>query len=207
MSFLKLFYDLVWVSSDVTTANLVSTCLPNGERAPKLSGALPRRRGSRSSAIFIYDVNKPLNGRITSAVAVRALLGHDGSAAAAQRQSDRAAAVPYKSRTRAQIYDAAASLSSYAAARLHTFLRHIAFSLAMLYSCREWFIAGIFIFCLLSTHTYTHTVTGTGSMGTAHSLREGKREREQLFLCQTYACVVVDGRQKGKQLNWTTALV
>lgn len=91
MSFLKLVYDLVWVSSDVTTANLVSTCLPNGERAPKLCAALPRRRGSRSSAIFIYDVNKPLNGRITSAVAVCALLGHDGSDAAALRRSGRAA--------------------------------------------------------------------------------------------------------------------
>lgn len=117
---------------------------------------------------------------------------------ATQQQSGRAAAVRYKSRTRAQIYDVVASLSSYRAAHLHTLARHSTLSLAMLYSCREWFIAGMFIFCLLSMHTHTHT----HSLGTAHSLWAGEREREQLFLCQTYACVVVDGSQKGKQLNW-----
>lgn len=55
-------------------------------RAKTFRGAARRRSlrvGSRSTAIFIYDVNKPLSGRITSAVAVCALLGHDDCDAAA----------------------------------------------------------------------------------------------------------------------------
>lgn len=142
------------LASDVTVANLGTTFLSE-ERAPKLCVALPRRLGSRSSAIFIYDVNKPLSGRITSAVAVRALPGRR-CGAATERQSDRAAVVRYKSRTRAQIYDVAASLSLLAASCLYTLGRYGTLSLAMLYSWREWFIAGIFIFCLLHTHTHVH---------------------------------------------------
>lgn len=86
---------------------------------------------------------------------------------------------------------------------------HSTLSLAMLYSCRECFIAGIFILC---PHTHTHARRHSDS---AHSLRakadgpSRAREKEQLFLCQTYAGVVVGGqeRKKGKQLNWAVARV
>lgn len=162
---------------------------------------------SRRTAIFIYDVNKPLSGRITSAVAVCALLGHDGCdapAMAAQlqrsgRERSRAAAARYKSRTRAQIYDVAGSLSWLPSRLLHR-RWHSTLSLAMLYSCRECFIAGIFILC---SHTHTHTRAHSDS---AHSLRakadDGQsraREKEQLFLCQTYASVVVGGKERKKE--------
>lgn len=134
---------------------------------------------SRRTAIFIYDVNKPLSGRITSAVAVCALLGHDGCdapAMAAQlqrsgRERSRAAAARYKSRTRAQIYDVAGSLSWLPSRLLHR-RWHSTLSLAMLYSCRECFIAGIFILC---PHTHTHTRAHSDS---AHSLR-AKADRRQ----------------------------
>lgn len=166
--------------------------------------ALSLRVGSLriGTAIFIYDVNKPLSGRITSAVAVCALPGHDGcdaSATAAQQQRSGWVAAEQRQHdiNHAHAHKFTMSFRSLSAAvcvvsRLHQRRRHSSLSLAMLYSCRECFIAGIFILC-------THTRTQRHS---AHSLRaKGKaraREKEQLFLCQTYASVVVGGRKKGK---------
>lgn len=162
--------------------------------------ALSLRVGSLrvGTAIFIYDVNKPLSGRITSAVAVCALPGHDGcdaTATAAQHQRSGWVAAEQRQHdiNHAHAHKFTMSFRSLSAAvcaasRLHQRRRHSTLSLAMLYSCRECFIAGIFILC---PHTHTHTRTQGHS---AHSLRakksksESESERERAAVSVSNIC-------------------
>lgn len=166
-------------------------------RAKTFRGAARRRSlrvGSRSTAIFIYDVNKPLSGRITSAVAVCALLGHDGcdaSATAAQQQ--RSGWVAAEQRQHDINH-----------AHAHKFTMSLALSrlpCAVYLACTtgtgiapsrsQCFIAAGYALLLASSScARTHTGTHTGALRhSAHSLRakgrrkERERERKSSCLC------------------------
>lgn len=157
-----LVYDLMWIGS---FAGLWRHCCEFGNnvserrtRAKTVRCSTTQTRLSQLSHIYLWckqTIKRENYERSRSPRSARPWwLRRCG--AATERQSDRAAVVRYKSRTRAQIYDVAASLSLLAASCLYTLGRYGTLSLEMLYSWREWFIAGIFIFCLLHTHTHVH---------------------------------------------------